>query len=83
MKKSTILWFVWLVAFCALVIRVGFALSDLPGQFKPNWFTIVPLLAVFAAFVGAIFRKESAAVKAQPSATPFAVGVELPLTGRE
>jgi hypothetical protein len=71
MKKSTILWFILLVAFCAFAIRIGVALSDLLGQFQPNWFTIVPALAVFAAFVGAILRKESAATEAQSPPTPL------------
>jgi hypothetical protein len=61
MKKSSILWAVLLVVLCALAIRHIFEFASFPASFTPNWLTIVPALAIWAAFIGLIVRKELAA----------------------
>jgi hypothetical protein len=58
MKKSTILRSVLLGVLCALVIEHVVALVAIPLPFRPNWLTIIPAIAVWAAFVGIIIRRE-------------------------
>ena len=58
MKKSAILRLTLLAAFCELVMLLYAAFGDSPFQVKPNWFTIVPALAVCSAFVGPSIRKK-------------------------
>jgi hypothetical protein len=60
MRKSSIIWVASLALSCLLVVRLGVMFAHLPMQVEPNWFTIIPALASFAAFVGLTVRKESA-----------------------
>ncbi|HEV2198263.1 MAG TPA: hypothetical protein VGR73_00470 [Bryobacteraceae bacterium] len=65
MKKSSILWAVLMVVLCALAIRHVFTLASFPASFTPNWLTIVPALAIWAAFVALVIRKELAAAESR------------------
>ena len=58
MKKSLFLRGVLAVAFCVFIIQYGRSFSDGPFQFKPNWLTILPAIAIWVAFVGLRIRKE-------------------------
>jgi hypothetical protein len=58
MKRSVFLRSVFAVAFCALIIEYGRSFSAGPFEFKPNWLTILPAIAMCAAFIGLLIRKE-------------------------
>jgi hypothetical protein len=63
MKKSTIRWSVLLGVLCVLSIEDIFTFKSIPLPFQPNWVTIIPALAMCAAGVGVLIRKELAASK--------------------
>ena len=63
MKKTAILWGVLMGVLCVLVIQHVRAFAAIPLSFKPNWLTIVPVIAIWAAFVGVVIRKQLAATE--------------------
>jgi len=63
MKKSAIIRSVLLVVSCVLAIQHGLAFSTIPLSFKPDWLTTIPAIAIWAAFIGVIIRKELAAAE--------------------
>jgi len=63
MKKSPILWSVLLVVLCILSIEHILAFKAIPLTFKPNWLTIIPAMAMWAAVVGVLIHKELAAAE--------------------
>jgi len=65
MKKSTILWSVLAVVFCALVIEHGRGFAAIPFQFRPNWLVIIPTFALWAALIRLMIRKEMAAAESR------------------
>jgi hypothetical protein len=71
MKKLTILRSVLLALFGVLAINLDLAFADVPLQSKANWLRIIPALAIFAALVGLVVRKELVRkeLKAAESAT--------------
>ena len=73
MKKSTAFWSSFLVVFSAVIIAHARAYAAGPFEFKPNWLTIVPVIAIWAALIGVILRKDLASSAARSSARKAAV----------
>jgi hypothetical protein len=61
MKKSLIRWSVLLSVMCILFIENALTFKNIPLPFKPNWLTIIPAMAMCAAYVGVLIHKELAA----------------------
>ena len=66
MKKPTILRSVLLALFGVLAINLDLPFADVGLQSKTNWLTVIPALAILAALVGLVIRKE---LKAAESGT--------------
>lgn len=54
-----------MVVLCALAVRHVFTFASFPASFTPNWLTIVPALAIWAAFIGLVIRRELAAAESR------------------
>jgi len=65
MKKSVFLWSILAVVFGVLTIEQGRSFAAGPFQFKPNWFAILPVVAIWAALIGLIIRKELTAAESR------------------
>ena len=61
MKKSAILWSIWLVVFGAFALQLCATFAALPLSIKPNGMAIPSALAILAAGLCLIIRKELAA----------------------
>jgi hypothetical protein len=58
MKKSVFFWSILAVVFGVFTIEHGRSIAAGPVQFKPNWLAILPVVAIWAALIGLIIRKE-------------------------
>jgi hypothetical protein len=63
MKKSSILWSVLVVVFFVVSVEHFRSFAAGPFQFKPNWFTIIPAIGIWAAFIALVIRKELTAAE--------------------
>ncbi len=69
MKKSAILWTVFAVVSCVLIIEHLRSFADGPFQFTPNWLTTVLAMAPWLAILAFVIRKELADAKRRAQTT--------------
>jgi hypothetical protein len=58
MKESVFLWTILAIALSVLTIEQDRSFAAGPFQFKPNWLAILPVVAIWAALIGLVIRKE-------------------------
>ena len=69
MKHSVFLWSVIATVFCVITIEQGRSFAGGPFQFNPNWFAIVPAVAIWAALFILLIRKELTAAESRTNKT--------------
>ncbi len=62
MKRSSILWSVFLAVICLMAIQYVRLTAAITIDSQPKWLTIMPALAFFVVFVAPTIRKEITAV---------------------
>jgi hypothetical protein len=77
-KNSVFLWSILAVVFGVLTIEQGRSFAAGPFQFKPNWLAILPAVAIWAALIGLVIRKELMAAESR-TRKPKAVYATAPL----